>query len=277
MAEQRSLTLRKTINGIMCELMVKTISDQVYINNETTLTMALDNLNRVVEMKANVSDLTSLEERFNRLIQDAPEEFDTLKEIADYIDSHQVDYDSVIEALNGKVDKVEGKGLSTNDFSDDLYNKLDELYTKVVLDGKFDDITQEINGVKDSITNINNDITNINQTLVTQNETILAQNTRIENLENGDIDIPGGFHIVDTIEERNELLVIDDGKFAIVGMLVYVRSEDKTYQLKSDDIWQVFTDLTTNQMDQIVEYVNTHMADRSVYSVEDGVEYLTLN
>ena len=270
MAEQRSLTLRKTINGIMCELMVKTISDQVYINDETTLTMALDNLNRVVEMKANVTDLTSLEERFNHLIQDAPEEFDTLKKIADYIDSHQIDYDSVIEALNGKVDKVEGKGLSTNDFSDDLYNKLDELYTKAVLDGKFDDITQEIDGIKDSITNIN-------QTLVTQNETILAQNTRIENLENGGVDIPGGFHIVDTIEERNELLVTDDGKFAIVGMLVYVTSEDKTYQLKSGNVWQVFTDLTTNQMDQIVEYVNTHMADRSVYSIEDGVEYLTLN
>ena len=180
-------------------------------------------------------------------------------------------------ALNGKVDKVEGKGLSTNDFSDDLYNKLDELYTKVVLDGKFDGITQEINGVKDSIANINDDITNINQTLVTQNETILAQNTRIENLENGGVDIPGGFHIVDTIEERNELLVVDDGKFAIVGMLVYVTSEDKTYQLKSGNIWQVFTDLTTNQMDQIVEYVNTHMADRSIYSIEDGVEYLTLN
>ncbi len=49
------------------------------------------------------------------------------------------------------------EGMSTNDFSDDLCNKLD-------------DIAQEINGVKDSIANINNDIASIKQTIVTQDK-----------------------------------------------------------------------------------------------------------
>lgn len=37
-------------------------------------------------------------------------------------------------ALNGKVDKVTGKGLSTNDFTTELYTKLTQLYSKTEID-----------------------------------------------------------------------------------------------------------------------------------------------
>ena len=58
------------------------------------------------------------------IIADAPEDFDTLKEISDWINSHEgsaAAMNSAIQqnttAIAGKVDKVTGKGLSTEDFT----------------------------------------------------------------------------------------------------------------------------------------------------------------
>lgn len=63
----------------------------------------------------------------SELIGGAPETYDTLKEIADYIAEH----DDVVAALNAaignKVDKVSGKGLSAEDFTTVLKEKLEAM------------------------------------------------------------------------------------------------------------------------------------------------------
>lgn len=46
----------------------------------------------------------------------APEKFDTIKEIGDYIEKHQSVFEALQAAVNNKQDKVSGKGLSTNDY-----------------------------------------------------------------------------------------------------------------------------------------------------------------
>lgn len=46
-----------------------------------------------------------------------PEAYDTFKELADYIDAHQTAADALTAAVGNKVDKVTGKGLSTNDYT----------------------------------------------------------------------------------------------------------------------------------------------------------------
>ena len=68
------------------------------------------------------------------IVADAPEDFNTLKETSDWIANHE---DSVAAmntaiatntaAIADKVDKVPGKGLSTNDFTNEAKNKLDSL------------------------------------------------------------------------------------------------------------------------------------------------------
>lgn len=58
------------------------------------------------------------------LIADAPEAYNTLKEISDYISTHEDAYTALNAAIGNKVDKVEGKGLSTNDLTDALLAKL---------------------------------------------------------------------------------------------------------------------------------------------------------
>ena len=67
---------------------------------------------------------TKITEKVAEIVADAPQDFDTLKEISDWIDSHEdsaAAMNSAIKAnttaITGKVDKVNGKGLSTEDFT----------------------------------------------------------------------------------------------------------------------------------------------------------------
>ena len=70
-------------------------------------------------------------EKVAEIVADAPEDFDTLKEISDWISSHEdsaAAMNSAIQAnttaITGKVDKETGKGLSTNDYTTEEKTKL---------------------------------------------------------------------------------------------------------------------------------------------------------
>lgn len=83
-------------------------------------------------------------EKVAEIVADAPEDFDTLKEISDWISSHEdsaAAMNSAIRAnttaITGKVDKVSGKGLSTNDYTTAEKEKLAGIATganKTVID-----------------------------------------------------------------------------------------------------------------------------------------------
>lgn len=99
---------------------------------------------------------TAISTAISDLIDGAPDTYDTLKEIADYIATHEDVKKSLEEGLaarvktsdfneyketvstnlDGKVDKIEGKSLSTYDFNDEYKEQLDNLSTD--LDGKID-------------------------------------------------------------------------------------------------------------------------------------------
>ena len=59
------------------------------------------------------------------MVANAPEDLDTLKEISDWISTHESSAAAMNSAIQSKVDKVDGKGLSTNDFTNDYKDKLD--------------------------------------------------------------------------------------------------------------------------------------------------------
>ena len=114
--------LTAKINGVLKDLMVKTSADQVFIDDSTTLAAKLTELVSALDGKAAAShthaqaDVTGLEDALTArptteamnsaistaisgLINGAPETYDTLKEIADYIDAHQ----DVVDALNASI------------------------------------------------------------------------------------------------------------------------------------------------------------------------------
>ncbi len=61
------------------------------------------------------------------LVNGAPEAYDTLKEIAEYINSNEDAVALLNNAVNNKVDKVEGKGLSAEDFTSAFKSALEGL------------------------------------------------------------------------------------------------------------------------------------------------------
>lgn len=85
----------------------------------------------IASKKANSTEVTtSIKTAIDNLRSElmgegVPEAYDTFKELADYIERHQTVADALVAAVGNKVDKIEGKGLSTNDFTTEDKNKLE--------------------------------------------------------------------------------------------------------------------------------------------------------
>lgn len=100
----------------------------IYKGAEMTLSAAL------AQIATSVSDIPTGENvdakisaAIDELIGGAPETYDTLKEIAEYILNHEDVVQTLNDAIGSKVDKEEGKGLSAEDFTSVLKAKLDAL------------------------------------------------------------------------------------------------------------------------------------------------------
>lgn len=66
-----------------------------------------------------------VDNKISALVGSAPDAYDTLQEIAAWIESHQDLYEALLTTVGNKVDKEEGKGLSKNDFTDEYKEKVD--------------------------------------------------------------------------------------------------------------------------------------------------------
>lgn len=103
----------------------------------------------------------------SNLVDSAPEAMDTLNELATAITEHQDVATALDAAIANKVDKIDGKGLSTNDYTDEDKEKLSNvenvsvdselsatstnaIQNKVVA-SKFDTIESEISSLKANI------------------------------------------------------------------------------------------------------------------------------
>ena len=131
----RNITLKAKIENVITELMVKTNTNNVYLEDGvTTLSSKLTELISDIANKCSGSDVDAkISTAISQLINGAPETYDTLKEIADYITSHEDVVTALNQAIGNKVDKQEGYGLSKNDFTDELLNKLNSI-TQITVD-----------------------------------------------------------------------------------------------------------------------------------------------
>ena len=126
-AQKAILTAK--IDGVLKDLMVKTSADQVFIDDSTTLETKLAELVNALDGKAAAShahaqadvtglvdDLaarptteamnTAISTAISDLIGGAPETYNTLKEIADYIEAHQDVVNALNAAIGAKADKT---------------------------------------------------------------------------------------------------------------------------------------------------------------------------
>lgn len=155
--------LKTLIEGQIVELLVKSRVDNIYLeDNTTTLAAKLAEIiadlgtkatttyvDEAIEAMPNATEVqgmidTSVTQAIDDLIDGAPGTYDTLKEIADYLATHEDEYTALIETVAGKVDKEEGKGLSTEDFTTEFKTKLENL-SNYILDPATSD---KLGGVK---------------------------------------------------------------------------------------------------------------------------------
>lgn len=116
-----ALLTKIRIDGVMQDLLTKSDQENVavtYNGSNTTLANALTEIFTTVSGLPTVAAMnTAISGAVSDLIGGAPETYDTLKEIADYISQHQDVVTALDNAIGKKVDKEEGKGLSTEDFT----------------------------------------------------------------------------------------------------------------------------------------------------------------
>lgn len=91
---------------------------------------------------SNFTTQTYVDNRLTNIINSAPAGLDTLKELADAINNDTAFASTMTTALSGKVDKISGKDLSTNDLTNELKTAYDGAVTnehthsnKTILDG----------------------------------------------------------------------------------------------------------------------------------------------
>lgn len=170
----KNAILRAKIEGVLVDLMVKTNAQNVYVDDTTTLAAKLAELVTSLNTKATTDDLTSglatkadtshthaqsdvtgledaltarpttdamnsaISTAIDALIDGAPETYNTLKEIADYISSHEEVVDALNAAIGAKADKT------TVDAIQATVNALGDLATKsVVSESDLDAALQE--------------------------------------------------------------------------------------------------------------------------------------
>ena len=127
MANKNVLT-QMMIDGVIQNIMVQTGADNVIVDAAkgemlstrlATIASALADTNSATEVD------NKIKTAINALIAGAPETYDTLKEIADYIASDNTAMAALNKAILTKVDKEEGKGLSAENFTTALKTKLE--------------------------------------------------------------------------------------------------------------------------------------------------------
>lgn len=127
MANKNVLT-QMMIDGVLQNIMVQTGADNVIVDaakGEMLSTRLASIATSLAGMNSSKEVDTKIKAAIDDLIGGAPETYDTLKEIADYIASDSTAMDALNKAILTKVDKVEGKGLSANDFTSALKTKLE--------------------------------------------------------------------------------------------------------------------------------------------------------
>lgn len=124
MANDDTLQILELIrhNGKLEKLIAASRDDNVtvtYGSSNMTLTAFIEILLGLINDRPTLSATNNLiSNAIANLIGGAPETLDTLKEIADAIANNQDVIALLTAALENKVDKEEGKGLSSNDFTD---------------------------------------------------------------------------------------------------------------------------------------------------------------
>lgn len=260
----KNVIIRKMVSQELIDLMPKTVFAQVFDGTGKSLEQFATDIASKMDDKADLTAFTQLKTSFDNLVQGADVAYDTLKEIGEYISTHQDEYQALVTIAAGKVDKVEGKGLSTNDFTNALKTKVEELYDKATLDGKFSTLDGKVTANTTAINTLNGAVTvegSVKKTVkdaidalnitalesrVGQTETnitsVKADITAINNASTGILAQAKSYADGKDAETLQAAKTYADGVVSAKSSKIYFQ-KDQPAGLTENDIW--FQDLTT--------------------------------
>lgn len=138
MANTKFILSKIKIEGVLRDIIAKTTGEYVtvtYKGEETTLASAFAGILADISNLPTDTGIDGKIEAAKTAVKEdimggaVPETLDTLKEIADYVEQHKEVAEALNEAIGNKVDKVDGKGLSTEDFTAEFKAILENLPT----------------------------------------------------------------------------------------------------------------------------------------------------
>ena len=178
----KNITLKKQIGDTMYDLMVKTIAEQVsgtYNSSPMTLDQIITAIETELGNKADGTEFTELQNTVTSFMagEGISDSYDTLLEISNWITSHEELYQTLVTLAQGKVDKEDGKGLSTEDFTTELKTKLEGIPS---------DLTTQLSTITGNVSTLQQTVTNIQQTVSGTGKVILSA-TQPEELTENDL------------------------------------------------------------------------------------------
>ena len=151
MADKKKIIITKKLNNVLYEMIPKTHSDMVYVDKKYDVTLTEKLYDMCELLQSRKEDVDDIREKYNEIVGGSPESFNTFKEVWDYVNINGDPTSELINLIESKQAAEEGKGLSTNDFTDYLYEKLKNGYSKEELDKKFNVIDTRFERLEDTV------------------------------------------------------------------------------------------------------------------------------
>ena len=128
---RKNVVLQMMIENVLTDIMAQTGADNVVVDSTTNEMLSTRLASIAADIEAAAKAGITMEQvqaevdaKIDELIDGAPETRDTLNELAECLATNESAVDALNAAIGNKVDKVDGKGLSANDFTDVLLAKL---------------------------------------------------------------------------------------------------------------------------------------------------------
>ena len=128
---RKNVVLQMMIENVLTDILVQTGADNIIVDSTTNEMLSTRLATIAADIQAAAAAGITMEQvqaevdaKIDALIDGAPETRDTLNELAECLATNEDAVDALNAAIGNKVDKVDGMGLSANDFTDALLAKL---------------------------------------------------------------------------------------------------------------------------------------------------------
>ena len=111
----KNAIIKALVDGVVTELMIKTVGGNVYLDENTTLSSKIAEIVVAINERAKSTDVTSqINALKDELLGDTPvEAYNTFTELAAYIETHQEAADALTAAIGNKADSSVVESLRT--------------------------------------------------------------------------------------------------------------------------------------------------------------------